>query len=620
MKIVPSVRSPIYSRNTPAPEKSQQPHGSTGGTQSARARSPLLDTSRLRSRGATPVKRDLPAESALGNAPADASAKRPRNAAAAQGEVEEIFRQQAQRPNFDDGSFDLATALAQAGYANKLSGVTFSDSGVFFPKNASVNGVDFEHCTFVGNALSDVRFSKCGWKNCIFDNVCFGQAKLSHCLFEKSHFVNAMFVGTSLDNVVFDEGELFHCSFEDATIANAKFKTCTLHGTHFLNASISNSHIGTSNIKDAFFAGTTGSRFDMDSETERTAGTTRAAVTTLVSPGTWGVSVPRVGAKLDTVAQVTPLRVAMQSSKQSKEQINAEVQRLLGRVCRDETATLSVAQQVMTLADEDPAANPGISAIVAKARAMVGQTDAVVLPGGEDVPPSLYGASAGEHTDWGGDYRRSIMELALIREAFKRGLPLMAICRGFQMTNVYFGASLLQHVGDEQRGLRRMPAEGRRDGSAGLYGDALKDLQTAVYHHQAVPSDQESLRYIEPSVIRNNWVMAVEPIHSGAAPIIGVQFHPEFFDSAKAAGLKLSDEQLVKLSQTARASGKTDSGLRDPRDLVDSGVIHYMSPNNDKLWRVLSDAANTYRNKKTAVRPDALRYQKSRLREVASAG
>ena len=586
---------------------------------SQRRRAHSNSLSVLLPRGATPAEQRLPPGTAAADTSASPLAERPRNAVATQDEVERILGRQAHGPRTDDGRFDFATALAQAGYARKLSGIALSDSGLLSLKTANVHGIDFENCTFGWNALSDAHFSQCSWKNCTFDNACFGQATLRQCLFDKCGFGNAMFVGTHLDGVVFDEGKFSDCSFEDATIANSKFKTCNLSGTHFLNGSISGSQIITSNIKDTFLAGTTGIGFDIDNETEGTAGTTRAAVTTLVSPGSRGVSVPRVGSKLDHVAQVTALRVAMQSPKQAKEQINAEVERLLGRVRYDQTATMSVAQQLMALADEDPEANPGISQIVAKARAMVGQTDAVVLPGGEDVPPSLYGASAGEHTDWGGDYRRSIIELALIREALKKGLPLMAICRGFQMTNVYFGATLLQHIGDEQKGVRRLPAAEKRNGSTGIYGDALKDLQTAVYHHQAVPDHHESLRYIEPSVVRNNWVMAVEPIYSGAAPIIGAQFHPEFFDSVKAAGLELSDKRLIELSQKARTPGNADSGLRDPADLVNSGIIHYMSPNNDKLWKVLSDAANTYRNKKRVVRQDALRQQKSRLRKLPAA-
>ncbi|WP_180970356.1 gamma-glutamyl-gamma-aminobutyrate hydrolase family protein [Burkholderia sp. WAC0059] len=508
-------------------------------------------------------------------------------------------------PRTADGRLDLAAALEQAGYEKRLTGGAFDGNGGLSLSKASVKDVEFERCTFNWDALADADFSDCRWKHCKFDHASFGEARLDRCTFENSSLRNTMFVGAKLADVDFREcREIVDGSFEDATIADSTFDGCTLRGTHFLNSSISNSRIVRSNVKNAFLDGAAG-RFDLDGETANTAGTTKPAVATLVSPGSRGVSVPRVGAKLQDVADVLTLRVAMQSPAQSKDALNAEVERLLGQVRRDDASGKSIAQQLLTLADEaaerNGDENPAINAIVAKARTLVGQSDAVVLPGGEDVPPELYGEPEGEHTNWGGDYRRSIMELALIRESLKKGVPLMAICRGFQMTSVYFGATLLQHIGDDQKGVRRLPATGRRDGIEGLYRGALKNLQTAVYHHQAVPEHQERLRYIEPAIIRNDWIMAVEPIYSGAAPIIGVQFHPEFLDSANATGTELSDAKLAQLSQSARTPGDHDPGLRNPADIVESGIIRYMSPNNDELWKILSTAADTYRKKKAVI-------------------
>ncbi len=66
--------------------------------------------------------------------------------------------------------------------------------------------------------------------------------------------------------------------------------------------------------------------------------------------------------------------------------------------------------------------------------------DALVLTGGGDVDPTLYGGEPG-----GGflvDPARDAFEAALIREAVARDLPVLAVCRGHQLMNVVFGGTL----------------------------------------------------------------------------------------------------------------------------------------------------------------------------------
>src|SRR4051794_15254256 len=68
----------------------------------------------------------------------------------------------------------------------------------------------------------------------------------------------------------------------------------------------------------------------------------------------------------------------------------------------------------------------------------VGSLDDVtglVLAGGHDVDPDLYGAAAHPETDHP-DRRHDDYELALLRAAMARQLPVLAICRGMQLFNV----------------------------------------------------------------------------------------------------------------------------------------------------------------------------------------
>ncbi len=71
--------------------------------------------------------------------------------------------------------------------------------------------------------------------------------------------------------------------------------------------------------------------------------------------------------------------------------------------------------------------------------------DALCLTGGEDLEPSRYGVPADPRTE-PADPKRDALELALVATARARDLPVLGICRGFQVLNVAYGGSLVQHV------------------------------------------------------------------------------------------------------------------------------------------------------------------------------
>src|SRR3954465_1599614 len=70
----------------------------------------------------------------------------------------------------------------------------------------------------------------------------------------------------------------------------------------------------------------------------------------------------------------------------------------------------------------------------------------LLLMGGTDVNPKLYGVSPAPEADEPDDERDAV-EWRLIDEALERDLPILAICRGLQMLNVHHGGSLHQHLG-----------------------------------------------------------------------------------------------------------------------------------------------------------------------------
>ena len=71
--------------------------------------------------------------------------------------------------------------------------------------------------------------------------------------------------------------------------------------------------------------------------------------------------------------------------------------------------------------------------------------DGLVLAGGSDVNPALYGEARHAETEESDD-ERDAMEKRLIEAALEADLPILAICRGMQMLNVALGGGLIQHL------------------------------------------------------------------------------------------------------------------------------------------------------------------------------
>lgn len=74
------------------------------------------------------------------------------------------------------------------------------------------------------------------------------------------------------------------------------------------------------------------------------------------------------------------------------------------------------------------------------------EMDGFVFQGGSDVSPKSYNEEMIENGRWPGDYHRDQYELKIMDWAFKHQKPILAICRGFQVANVYFGGTLYQDL------------------------------------------------------------------------------------------------------------------------------------------------------------------------------
>lgn len=79
-------------------------------------------------------------------------------------------------------------------------------------------------------------------------------------------------------------------------------------------------------------------------------------------------------------------------------------------------------------------------------RYRVGEHSGLVLTGGGDIHPSLYGNPDTEHYCQGIDIKRDELEFRMLEAALTCRLPILAICRGLQVLNVFLGGTLIPHI------------------------------------------------------------------------------------------------------------------------------------------------------------------------------
>lgn len=200
-----------------------------------------------------------------------------------------------------------------------------------------------------------------------------------------------------------------------------------------------------------------------------------------------------------------------------------------------------------------PAAGDAESA-AALADAVVSRLDGLVIAGGADVDPDLYGEAPHAATaGWRPD--RDAWELALLAAAERRQLPVLGICRGMQLMAVAAGGTLAQHtpdvVGHEQHspgGPEFGPTTIRVRADSRIAEFAGTEVVGACHHHQSV---REHPGFRPSAWAEDGTVEAMEV--PGSRFCVAVQWHPEM--AGHAAGATSSGSLFSALIAAARDFG-----------------------------------------------------------------
>jgi putative glutamine amidotransferase len=191
----------------------------------------------------------------------------------------------------------------------------------------------------------------------------------------------------------------------------------------------------------------------------------------------------------------------------------------------------------------------------ATVRELYDAADGVLLTGGADVDPALFGETQHPSTE-GIDADRDRVEIDVTRWALADDKPLFAICRGIQVVNVALGGSLIQdipsqfetdlvHAGSSIKAARDQVLHSVRSAPGSKLEAIIGAGEVGVnsFHHQSVKALAPGLALtaLSPDEI----VEAVE--HPGKRFFLGVQWHPEEMAAGRSDMMALF-EALVRSS------------------------------------------------------------------------
>lgn len=170
---------------------------------------------------------------------------------------------------------------------------------------------------------------------------------------------------------------------------------------------------------------------------------------------------------------------------------------------------------------------PGI-----KGEEYVGLFDGLIIPGGPDVDPTLFG----EEPKWKigrTNYKRDRFELEVFQAFYQAGKPIFGICRGCQLINIALGGDVYQDLPSEDPQCTIRHSQGAPGGypthhvvlqpGSSLYGTLGEKAYVNSRHHQAVHRISEAL---EVTAVAPDGVQESVESHDHRQ-VVAVQWHPE---------------------------------------------------------------------------------------------
>ncbi len=180
-----------------------------------------------------------------------------------------------------------------------------------------------------------------------------------------------------------------------------------------------------------------------------------------------------------------------------------------------------------------------------------GVIDGLILAGGQDVSPHLYGEDIREVTTVTSS-ERDAAEMALIEAVLAAGKPILGVCRGLQLLNVMAGGTLYQDLSENEKidvkHVQDIPSNQpvhpvKIDPSSYLGSLVPHHLPVNSLHHQVI---RELGKGLKATAVSSDGVIEAIETEDADQNILAVQWHPEITYAEDAHSLALFEDLITR--------------------------------------------------------------------------
>lgn len=383
------------------------------------------------------------------------------------------------------------------------------------------SNVTFIKCTFTWVNLSNSLFKHCFFQKCDF-SFCFikRSGKFIETRFEDCQMTRAFLHHSLFKNSTFTRCDLQYASLFGTQVENVLMEDCIQNGTSFLGANIGKGCKMTSreSLKDCLFFGA-----------EKKFGLSKAEIPPSLKCKIgfwWNLEYPSpTTRKAETSiikSDCLPIRGDDNPDDVNPISLRAEINSILSTLSSHKLSGSIVQEIIHTVQETDTKHFPEFKKLIQKSKQLVENIDCLLLPGGKDIEGEFYNLA---NSTPNVDYRRTLLEFLSIYFARERGLPIVGICRGMQLTGVYHGAQLIPHIPGQMIKLQEYSMKASEGQGEGLIRSFMKTpISGLSMHHQALMPGTVPQK-LEVVSIREKVIKAAEG--TIGAPILLFQWHPE---------------------------------------------------------------------------------------------
>lgn len=418
------------------------------------------------------------------------------------------------------------------------------DWGTAIFESMDFENIVFKNCNFKYLNFSKARFKNTRFIHCNFEGTIFDEAQLKHVLFKNCKLTDASFFRAELKNSCFINNKVDYANFMEATFYRVQYLFNSLQGSNFFK-STANMLSLQEDLQDILFY-----------PHEKNTNTKKPIILISYETKKPALAVTKIIQRIREDGGI-PFKFNYADPDIDCVELEKEVQSIIEQIRElphtEKFKYKSLPKKIFEIAKEQNF--PELAKIQKKAFTYVQVVSGVILPGGQDIQPFFYGQEPHPKTSITHDLRRDLLEFAILDELEKRDIPLLGVCRGMQVANVWRGGTLKQHIEGHLFQIQQYHLVDSDSVLASIFISHSQPLTGYSFHHQAVDTLGRGLKTVVLS--EDGTIKALEMPKKNFWAF--VQWHPECkgdrsTPEAEQLDAKLSEGNLKIYQQFIKAT------------------------------------------------------------------